>query len=97
MALGCIIIAQNTGVALEVVSNQYTGYLLPDHCETWVNTLLSLEKVSGRQQPVHGMISMSQSTLEPAELSQNAKERVRNLYSIGVFKESIIQVVMPKN
>lgn len=83
MAVGCPVMASNTGAALEIIgqSNGMTGYLLPQDPAIWAQKLSDLFAVSG-QTTQHHMVSLQ-------DVKVNGKARVRNLFSQIVFTESL--------
>jgi len=73
MAHGLCILACNSGGSLETIQHDYTGCLLAANSQIWGQKLKEL--IEDQEQL--------------RQMQENAKERIKNLFSITVFADSL--------
>lgn len=77
MAQGLVILACNSGGSLETIVHDYTGCLLVANSQIWGQKLKQLIEDPRQMQ----------------QMQQNARERIKNLFSIDVFAESLQLII----
>lgn len=94
MALGCPVLASNTGSALEFIENGRTGFLLTNKTQLWADKITAiLSSQAGTNVP---QANIFQTIVAPETLTaikRDAREHTQSLCSERLFREVLLEIL----
>ena len=81
--MNCLVLAPNRSICLELIVHEYTGFLLPLEISSWFETLTRINREDSRD----SITEASVTNIDREMICDNAKQRVKTLYGMEVFKE----------